>query len=519
MGLLVDAFHKGGPFMWPILLIAICGFAGPVVLAGLAGAGKRVPAVLWWLAPIGALLVGALGTVQGLLMTVEAVQHASLETKSTLAHAGYSTSLFTLISGCIVASGLLTMGAVLGAVGYFVGGSREPGPASPGVPALIGVGALLGGLALIGLSLSQDASTLVRLTAIAALAGGLSLALASVRRGDNDADDRRLADGRLAIAGCVLGATALAGVAAWIGGEILVHEAFAHASGETRLPLVELGLKMRAAAAAVGFGAIGLTALLTAFSCLPVGKRLANTWTLVNTGLIGLIILAGGGAVMGVHAAAQPALMHMTQVQVLGLRDVVSGLPATSAHIPLGQGGLYTRPLVQDGDGWQLYQGAPVTLPREPGDSTVIAVSGATSARSLAELQWFDSYGRLDIVTVSPLVPEHADNTWLESFSYGFLNMIWEGPGADINEMDLLERVVVRDVDGRILLSRPGGDEATVDDLASAEALLEATLSGDASVRVAAFVPGDRWSVSELTALCAVAKAHEPARSCVLSGL
>ena len=51
MDFLISAMHKGGPFMWPILLFSLVGLVVPVGLGLLSLRGKRVPAVLWVLVP------------------------------------------------------------------------------------------------------------------------------------------------------------------------------------------------------------------------------------------------------------------------------------------------------------------------------------------------------------------------------------------------------------------------------------------------------------------------------------
>jgi len=503
MGLIVDAMHKGGPFMWPILLIAIVGLPVPFVLAGLAGTGKRVPAVVWWVLPMFALLLGGLGTGQGLMMTLEAVSYASNETKSPLAHAGYSTSLFTLIGGSIVAANQLLLSAFLGGASYLVAGGGESARSSRKVPLLIGAVALVSGVALVGLSMSEQASALTKMTAVYALIGGLSIAVASVRRGGHDASDRALADGRFTVAACALGAVVAAALSAWITGEILIHEAMAHASNETRALLVSVGSRMRASGTAVGAGGIIVTALLGAISVLPVVGKMRNAWSLVNVGLSVLGALVVGGVLLGVHATTQPVLQQMTETQLVGLRDAVPDLPETT---PLKEGvnlSVYERPMVQNNGGWMYYNGAAVTLPRPPEEGVVIAVSGATSARAIAEEPWFDEYGKLSIVTAGPVVEENRENPWLAKESLHYVRVDWEGVESQLNELDMQERLYVSEVDGRFLISRFGGDEATVASMAEATALLESVLVGNEHLIYVVFVPGDRWSISDLTALCA----------------
>ncbi len=102
MNVLINLFHMGGPFMWPITFGAMAGVG--LACAQLRWRDRTVfPGAA---AGVLALTVGAgvTGTVQGLMMCFEAVAHASVETKTTLMAGGGSVSLVTTMVGAFAAA-------------------------------------------------------------------------------------------------------------------------------------------------------------------------------------------------------------------------------------------------------------------------------------------------------------------------------------------------------------------------------------------------------------------------------
>ena len=183
MDFLVNAMHKGGPFMWPIMIFAVFALAiaferlyyvyfrasingtafmaqvqklimannidraiklcnaepnaalPRVLKAGLTRANRSEQEIqnaveeavlevfpglnkrtgfLPVLANV-ATLTGLLGTIQGLILSFEAVAHASAETKQSLLAGGISVAMFTTAAGLVVAIPTLVLHSFIAA--------------------------------------------------------------------------------------------------------------------------------------------------------------------------------------------------------------------------------------------------------------------------------------------------------------------------------------------------------------------------------------------------------------------
>jgi hypothetical protein len=309
MEFIVSAMHKGGPFMWPILLLFL---VGPVVSVGLglmSLKGKRIPAVLWVLVPGVALLTGLLGTLQGLDQATQAVAHASDAVRSTMAHAGLSVAFFTQASGAILAAGLLGLTAwIVGLAGL----RRGEGA----VVSVIGAGAVagvvgLGGLGCIGFSLSDPSSGSELFIGAALLFSGLPLAIGSVFTGGSDSSQAQLAENRLAAAVCLLGCVGACVIAVLTQAQIQMHEAYAFASPETAATMAAGGRILEEAGEQVGLVAMAVAAVAALLALAPVARSLGNVRTAVSAGgvLLGLLCWAGLSGLVDALVADLP--LHM----------------------------------------------------------------------------------------------------------------------------------------------------------------------------------------------------------------
>ncbi len=238
MDFLLSAMHKGGPFMWPILLFSLVGLVVPVGLGLLSSKGKRVPAVLWVLVPGTVLLTGLLGTVQGLDQASEAVAHTSDSVRSTMAHAGMSVALFTQLTGATLAAALLVLAGWAAGLSGLRGGDGAKA-SWLGAGAVAGV-VILGGLGCLALSIvTNSESGFVMSVGAMLLPCGLYMAAASLFSGGSEANHARLAEGRLTASLCLLFSVGAAGIAVITWARLRWHEIHAHTSAVSRQTFLE----------------------------------------------------------------------------------------------------------------------------------------------------------------------------------------------------------------------------------------------------------------------------------------
>jgi hypothetical protein len=293
MDFLVSAMHKGGPFMWPILLFSLVGLVVPVGLGLLSLMGKRVPAVLWLLVPGTVLLTGLLGTVQGLDQVSEAIAHASLETKSTMGHAGMSVALFTQLSGAVFCAGLLVLaGWAAGLSGLRGGDGAKPSVLGAGAIAAL---VILGGLGCLGLAMTNPSNFFTIFLGLMLLPCGLFLALAALYSGGTEANRARLAENRLAATVCLVGSVGAAGIGVITQAQILVHEAYAYSSAETLSPMVSVGLGLAETGEMVLLAALIFALVAALIALVPVVRDLGNLRAAASMAgvLLGVLCWAG----------------------------------------------------------------------------------------------------------------------------------------------------------------------------------------------------------------------------------
>ncbi|MFT4979914.1 MAG: hypothetical protein ACI8S6_005826, partial [Myxococcota bacterium] len=323
MNSMVDWMQDGGPVMYLLGMLAMLATLLVMLGAGLGLAKLRVPALLWLAVPLMLLCSGIVGSLQGVTMTAEAIGYASTDTRSVLAHAGYSVSLITTIAGLLLAC-LALLG---GAWAQALAAAARPGEGAVMQPVAAGaaVVALVAGL---GLALWS----LVGRFGGVSVGGSLVLAspallLVGLRVGKDAADRARLAEARLSVALCTIGAVAAAALATYAEGTRGIHRAIAHSSPEMRSTLTYLSVELQGFALPAGGLAVLAAAVAGALCIGTLLREVVSGRTLASVGaaLLGLVI--AGGLQLVVHSQATQIARTWPEPVLLGLREAVTDLP------------------------------------------------------------------------------------------------------------------------------------------------------------------------------------------------
>ena len=106
---LVEIFLKGGPVMWPILVLSIVGLAVLIWKAFEFRAGRRTARGLAFVSTIitAEPLLGILGTVTGIMQTFGALNAAGDVANPLAATAGIGEALITTSAGLVASLVLL----------------------------------------------------------------------------------------------------------------------------------------------------------------------------------------------------------------------------------------------------------------------------------------------------------------------------------------------------------------------------------------------------------------------------
>ena len=109
MKMLVDLFLKGGPVMWPILVLSVLGLAILVWKFFEFRAGRKSPKGLVVVSTIitAEPMLGILGTVIGIMQTFGALNGADGTANPMAATAGIGEALITTAAGLIASRSLL----------------------------------------------------------------------------------------------------------------------------------------------------------------------------------------------------------------------------------------------------------------------------------------------------------------------------------------------------------------------------------------------------------------------------
>ena len=109
MRALIDTFLKGGPVMWPILVLSLVGLSVLVWKALEFRAGNKSPKGLVFVSTIitAEPLLGILGTVTGIMQTFGALNGADGVANPMAATAGIGEALITTAAGLVASLVLL----------------------------------------------------------------------------------------------------------------------------------------------------------------------------------------------------------------------------------------------------------------------------------------------------------------------------------------------------------------------------------------------------------------------------
>ncbi len=130
MDFITDLIHKGGPLMFPLIITAMVALALAATQAWQRRHARDANLALGLLF----VVTGILGSLQGGVLILDAVAHASAEHKGVLMAAGWSVALVTTQTGLILAAALMVIDLILGLAG-------RPAPSSKLTHTLLTIGA------------------------------------------------------------------------------------------------------------------------------------------------------------------------------------------------------------------------------------------------------------------------------------------------------------------------------------------------------------------------------------------
>ena len=548
MGMLVDAMHKGGPFMWLLLLLLVCAPVLPILAGALAGLRRWTPGMLLWCVPVGLVVFGALGRIQGQIMAREAVMYASLETKSVMLHAGLGVAAYTEWAGWGMAALVLSASALMMALGLAVGaGEGAHLRLVPAGSALLGgcVAAVLVVLAAFFQPvMARPVGPESWLLAAVVLVGAVAVSLAASRGNDAPQDAARLANGRVLVLSLALGSVLAVGVSGTIQGFSQLHEGLARASRDQLVVLTVFGVDaMRAWRLPMAVGVLGL-GLAGALACLSGLKHLVTARHLISGGVVALALVVAAGSSAWANLAAlqlcDSTIERHLAAQLEGGMELphslVLGAEEPSA-LPL-QG--FARSVSWQGAAWRpgsVFEGVPAwSLPLEPdeADGLLVLAPGSLPAAALLGARWVKPQGDPAPVRLL-LAVDHAmgrpsfDSPWLISDRVGMVELELIPPEAWSTLKDeAAEPAKLDDIFGSSYgeFELPGWDEllfmegrsdglAIHHRLESREgvtdigAALSELYADGSSVRdeTVVLVPGSGWKVQDIVSHCL--SAHE----------
>lgn len=282
MNAALDILYKGGPFMWPLLLFTLVALVVGLLLAREIGQGKTRLLPVWAGVVMMVPLMGLAGSWQGLGMAAEAVAHTSAETQNTLAMAGYSTAMVTILAGLTLVHLLVCVMLVPLALA-----SRGPAPS----PAQRLVGGALVAIGLIAAVLATQGYIRPSIGTGLLLVGCVALGVAvAVAAGPSRGPPSRPQEpGRVLLAALGVMPAVLGLLAGQLYGRMLVAEAEAFASIDSMLTLMTYGWEVSFHSRS--FAAVALLASLGV--CGPVGwSELSGGRPGVGRGVFGLCLVA-----------------------------------------------------------------------------------------------------------------------------------------------------------------------------------------------------------------------------------
>lgn len=288
MGSLTSYMADGGPWMYVILGSVVLSILWSMALSVAGMMRMRVPSLLYWGPAVFVICVGALGSVYGQHLALQAMAHASEEMKGTLMAAGHGMALISRIGGHFGGMIILVWAALCAGLAAAV----RPGEAPRGSwGSAIGAGAMLGmgGVVLAIVAWLVDAGFMgVVLALQLALVGSLGAFLAGARTSQVPDDADRVGELRLTVVGALFGAVVCGAYGIVDQGTSEAHQAIAMAAPESRLTLMAMGESLSGGGWwMMGLG-LPLVAMSMSFMVRPSTGRLLDgrgTFSMVATTL------------------------------------------------------------------------------------------------------------------------------------------------------------------------------------------------------------------------------------------
>jgi hypothetical protein len=551
MGLIVDMMHKGGPFMWLLLLLLLAAPIPLVVGAVLLAIRRWAPSVLFWMVPMGLVLFGAVGRIQGQIMASEAVAYASPETKSTMLHAGLAVASYTEFSGWGLAAVTLSLSALLVALGLLIGagaGARwRAASAVLGFLAALAAAPLVVVVGMVMPRFSGAAGPELLVLPLLFVLGALAVGIGALRDNADPAHAARLANGRVQVALLVLGSVVCMVASGSLHGFATLHEAMAHASAESRQTLMVVGIGMMRAWWPPALAGLIFVALAGAITSLGGIKHWFRLRHLISGAVLGLGLLVTLAAPLYANVQAWQ-VSQGTCERHLGLQvDQVADLPRAVLpgseqveHQPLDG---FVRSVAWQGSAWRpgsTHEGleGSWSLPQHPDDADrlLVVAPGSLPASSIVATVWNEGAAGPASASLLVAVDHGRDlvtlrSPWLVSAGAGLLRLDVIPPeawpeGGDVGGFDSLERALADAyLDGdalgwrSVVFVEGSAEGLAVHDYTQAQPAstpLEAALRGSAEVLegdVASYVivPGAGWTLQDLVSHCLAISEAAPA--------
>ena len=552
MGLLVDMMHKGGPFMWLLLLLLMAAPIPLLVGAVLLAIRRWAPSVLFWIVPLGLVLFGAVGRIQGQIMASEAVLHASTETKSVLLHAGLGVAAYTEISGWGLASVTLSFSALMVALGLLIGagsGARwRAGSALLGLLAALAAAPLAVVVGVIMPRISGPTGPELVVLPLLFVLGALALGISALR--DNPEPDHaaRLANGRAQVALLALASVLCMVAAGTLHGFATLHEAMAHASPESRQTLVVVGVGLMRSwwpPALAGLVFVALGGAITSLGGLEHWFRLRH---LISGVVVGLCLAVTLAAPLYANFQAwqidqTTAERHLGQ-QLEQVPDIPRAVIHGSDQVEPQPLDGFVRSVAWRGSDWlpgSPFEGvdADWSLPQDPelADGLLVVAPATLPATSITGTQWAEGDDGPAATSLLVAVDHGRDmvvlrSPWLVSAGVGLLRLdvvpadAWAELGAQDAPGSLLEALRGSSYDsalpgwrGVVFLDGHSGGLVVHDytQTQPTSVALDQALRASAKVLDGAdepfwvLVPGAGWTLQDLVSHCLAIHEAAPA--------
>lgn len=273
MNEIAEAFWVGGTWMLVVAGIACIGALWTVGYTFMSARGRRWSALAWWVGPIAATAVAALGIGWQISAALSAIEGASSELRAEMIMKATDTVTY-IAAGVGIANAALGALVSVGAGIANVAADPNEGARNRGLPAAVllvslasGAGVILWATEVYAAHISKSGLTLWAFVAPALVVGGIGCALAAVPEVDEETPDE-LVSRRLTAGFATLSSVAFGLVASWAIGYQGVIEAFAVAGPENKREFYTEGLALlndgvaTTGGIALGVAGIVMTALV-----------------------------------------------------------------------------------------------------------------------------------------------------------------------------------------------------------------------------------------------------------------